>query len=82
MHLLRVSEVAEKFGVDPKTVARWSIRAEQNVRDGNPPSLFFTAIVKLPTGHRRYKGHVIKEILEGDDAWTKDPQTNTSSGAY
>lgn len=82
MELLRVSEVAEKFGVDPKTVARWSIAAEQNIRAGNPPSLFATAIVKLPTGRRRYKKHIILKILEGDGAWTKDPQTNTSSGAY
>jgi excisionase family DNA binding protein len=42
-------EVAESFGVDPKTVTRWA-------NDGR------LATVRTPGGHRRYDAEQVREI--------------------
>ncbi|MEU1879609.1 BldC family transcriptional regulator [Streptosporangium sp. NPDC020072] len=48
--LLTPGEVAQIFGVDPKTVNRWALT-------GRIPS------VRTPSGHRRYRETDIRTIL-------------------
>lgn len=48
--LLRASDVAEIFGVDPKTVTRWA-------KQGKLPS------VRTPGGHHRFFESVIRRII-------------------
>lgn len=50
--MLRPGQVAKKFGVDPKTLARWA-------KGGLIPS------VRTPKGHRRYRESEVKKLLEG-----------------
>lgn len=47
--LMSPREVAESFGVDPKTVTRWA-------NDGR------LATVRTPGGHRRYDAEQVREI--------------------
>ena len=47
---MTTGEVAEEFGVDPKTVARWA-------RDGKLPYLV------TPGGHRRFSRAVIADYI-------------------
>jgi excisionase family DNA binding protein len=51
--LLKPSEVAEVFGVDPKTVVRWA-------NDGRIVS------VRLPSGRHRFRQSVVDAVLEAD----------------
>jgi excisionase family DNA binding protein len=51
--LLTPNEVARLFRVDPKTVTRWAV-------DGKLPS------IKTLGGHRRFKEHVVRALLEQD----------------
>lgn len=54
--VLTPAEVAQMFGVDPKTVTRWA-------QTGRLESF------RTPGGHRRYSGPQVREIL-GRDAST------------
>jgi excisionase family DNA binding protein len=51
--LMRPTEVAELFGVDPKTVTRWG-------RAGKLPS------IRTPGGHRRYPREAVMALLRGE----------------
>ncbi len=51
--LLTPREVAQMFGVDTKTLARWA-------KAGKVPS------IRTLGGHRRYREHEIRELLKGN----------------
>lgn len=51
--ILKPSEVAALFGVDPKTVARWA-------KEGKIPSF------KTPGGHRRFIEEEVHRLIEGE----------------
>lgn len=58
--LLKPADVAELFGVSPKTITRWAIT-------GRLPC------IKTPAGHRRYRSSDVRRIYEaglvgGEDA--------------
>jgi DNA-binding transcriptional MerR regulator len=55
--LLTSSEVARLFRVDAKTVHRWE-------RDGLLPA---GAVVRTLGGHRRYKGDIVRALLDGGE---------------
>lgn len=57
--LLRPSEVAEIFGVDPKTVQRWA-------KEGKISS------VKTPGGHRRFFWSHIRQIIKENSSEKKE----------
>lgn len=50
---LTPSEVANLFRVDPKTVTRWA-------KAGRIGS------IRTPGGHRRFREHEVKALLDGD----------------
>jgi hypothetical protein len=55
---LKNSEVAEMFGVDPKTVTKWFKNGKlRNIR-----------MFRTPGGHRRYSTEDIKKILEDNES--------------
>jgi DNA-binding transcriptional MerR regulator len=59
--LLTPVEVAQLFRVDPKTVTRWANEgAFPRTTDGRP------AVIKTRGGHRRFRGEVIRRLLDGE----------------
>lgn len=59
--LLRPSEVAAVFLVDPKTVARWA-------REKKIPARF------TPGGHRRYRESDVRRFLDGEEGAPVSPR--------
>ena len=58
--LLTPSEVAEAFGVDPKTVTRWA-------QAGRIPA------IRTLGGHRRYRESVVRALLEAERGYEAVP---------
>jgi excisionase family DNA binding protein len=61
LELLTVAQVAELFGVAPRTVTRW-------VRGGR------LSAIRTLGGHHRFYAHEVLQLLEGvaDDAFAPD----------
>jgi excisionase family DNA binding protein len=57
--LLKPAEVANLFGVSPKTIARWA-------KAGRLPC------IQMPTGHRRYKTSDVKRLYETGEMTSED----------
>ena len=55
---LTVSEVAELFGVDPKTVTRWARTTDPATGTPRLPS------IRTPGGHHRFPPDAIRAALE------------------
>lgn len=64
--LLKPTEVAAKFRVDPKTVARWAAKG-------------LITSIRTPGGHRRYREHEVYALLNGaivnENDHSKDSET-------
>lgn len=52
--LMTPSEVAALFRVDPKTVTRWAANGR-------------ITSIRTPGGHRRYKEHEVRALLEAEE---------------
>jgi excisionase family DNA binding protein len=58
--LLTPGEVATLFRVDPKTVTRWAASGR-------------ISSIRTPGGHRRFREAEVRELLEGSNGTTGDP---------
>lgn len=65
---LTPGQVAELFGVDPKTVTRWANAGKLPTR-------------RTLGGHRRYRASTVYELLEQADPSRRPPNRENQNGA-